>query len=53
MVVFVGLVTAMTWTQLLSTAPPKLVIVWVVVSLVFSAIALALDYERSRQAVAG
>jgi membrane-bound metal-dependent hydrolase YbcI (DUF457 family) len=56
MAIFVGVVTAMTWTQLLSTAPPnpqQLVMVWVVVPLAFSAIAFALDHKRARQAVAG
>jgi hypothetical protein len=53
MVIFVALVTAMTWTQLLTTTPPKpqqLTVAWIVVPLAFSAIAYALDSKRARKA---
>ncbi|MBZ5678516.1 MAG: hypothetical protein LAO24_00260 [Acidobacteriia bacterium] len=52
MVIFMALVTMMTWTQLLATAPPKprqLTVAWIVVPLAFSAIAYALDRKRARQ----
>jgi hypothetical protein len=50
MVIFVALVTAMTWTQLLATTPPKpqqLTVAWIVVPLAFSAIAYGLDRKRT------
>ena len=53
MAIFVGLVTIMTWTQLLATTPPKpqqLVVAWIVVPLMFSAIAYGLDRKRARTA---
>jgi uncharacterized membrane protein len=53
MAIFVGLVTVMTWTQLLATTPPRaqqLVIAWIVVPLMFSAIAYGLDRKRARTA---
>lgn len=56
MTAFVLLVTALTWTQLLLTAPPQpkqLKISWVVAPIVFSAIAYALDHKRVRYALLG
>ena len=50
MALFVGLVTAMTWTQLLPAEAPKpqqLVVAWIVAPLVFSAIAYGLDRKRT------
>jgi membrane-bound metal-dependent hydrolase YbcI (DUF457 family) len=49
---FVLLVTAMTWTQLLLTTAPKprqLSVSWIVVPVVFSAIAYGLDRGRVRR----
>jgi hypothetical protein len=51
MTIFVALVTAMTWTQLLLTTPPKAQQLngsWIVVPLVFSGIAYGLDRKRVR-----
>jgi hypothetical protein len=51
--VFVLLVTAMTWTQLGLTIPPpplQLTVSWIVVPLVFAAIAFGLDRRRQKQA---
>jgi hypothetical protein len=51
MTVFVVLFTAMTWTQLGLTTPPKaqqLNVSWIVVPLVLSAIAYGLDRKRAR-----
>ena len=52
--IFVLLVTAMTWTQLTLTVPPaprQLTVSWIVVPLVFAAIAYGLDWRRQRLAV--
>jgi hypothetical protein len=54
MAAFVGLVTLLTWTQLAATIPPRpheLAVGWIVVPLVFSAIAYGLDRKRVRAAV--
>ena len=54
MAVFILLVTAMTWTQLFLTVPPppqQLTASWIVVPLLFAAIAYALDRRRVRFAV--
>jgi hypothetical protein len=51
MTIFVALVTAMTWTQLLLTTPPKtqqLNVSWIVAPLVFSGIAYGMDWKRVR-----
>jgi hypothetical protein len=56
MTAFVLLVTALTWTQLLLTAPPQpkpLKVSWVVAPIVFSAIAYALDHKRVQYALLG
>lgn len=53
MVVFVALVTAMTWTQLGATTPPpaqQLKVAWIVVPLVFASIAYVLDRQRAHRA---
>jgi len=50
---FVGLVTAMTWSQLFAPAPPtpgQAKIAWLVTPLILSAIPYALDRRRVRQA---
>ena len=52
MAIFVTLVAAMTWTQLLETKAPKpeqLIAAWIVVPLLFSAIAYGLDRRRCRE----
>jgi len=54
MTIFVALVTAMTWTQLLLTTPPKaqqLNVSWIVVPLVFSGIAYGMDWKRVQSTV--
>jgi hypothetical protein len=54
MTVFAVLFTAMTWTQLTLTTPPKaqqLTVSWIVVPLVLSAIAYGLDRQRVRGAL--
>lgn len=51
MAVFIVLVTAMTWSQLAFTTPPKtheLIVSWLVAPLVLSAIAYGLDWKRVR-----
>lgn len=51
MAIFMLLVTAMTWTQLLLTVPPpqqQLTTSWIIVPLLFAAIAYALDRRRVR-----
>jgi hypothetical protein len=56
MAIFVGLVTAMTWTQLLMTAPPpprQMTVSLLIVPLAFSAIAYGLDRKRVRQVAQG
>jgi len=56
MSIFVVLFTAMTWTQLLVTTPPKaqqLNISWIVVPVVLSAIAYGLDRKRERVVLVG
>jgi hypothetical protein len=56
MTVFVVLFTAMTWTQLGLTTPPKphqLNVSWIVVPLVLSAIAYGLDRKRARGVLVG
>ena len=56
MAIFVGLVTALTWSQLFATVPPKpqqMTIAWILVPLVFSAIAYGLDHKRAREAASG
>lgn len=56
MVVFVLIVAAMTWTQLLLIVPPQpqqLKISWIVVPLVLSAIAFGLDRGRLRFVTSG
>ena len=53
---FVGLVTALTWTQLLPAQPPKpqqMVVAWILAPLVFSAIAFGLDRRRARAVASG
>ena len=53
MAIFVGLVTVMTWTQLLATVPPQpqqLIVAWIAVPVVFGAIAYGLDRQRARVA---
>jgi len=55
MAVFVALVTAMTWTQLRVSVPPKptqLTVAWIIVPLLFSAVAYALDRKRVQGATA-
>jgi len=52
--IFVLLVTAMTWTQITLTTPPKpqqLTVSWIVVPIALSLIAYALDRKRVRQVV--
>lgn len=54
MPVFVAAVTLLTWTQLFAKTPPppqQLVPAWIIVPLVFSAIAYGLDRSRSRRLV--
>jgi hypothetical protein len=56
MAIFVALVAALTWTQLFATTPPQpreATIAWIVVPLVFSAIAYGLDRSRARAAASG
>lgn len=56
MALFVLIVTAMTWTQLLLTKPPaaeQLTVSWIVVPLVLAAIAYALDRGRTRDVLLG
>jgi hypothetical protein len=56
MSIFVVLFTAMTWTQLLVTTPPKaqqLNISWIVVPVALSAIAYGLDWRRERGVLVG
>jgi hypothetical protein len=51
MPIFVTLVTLLTWTQLFDKTPPnpqQLVPVWIIVPLVFSALAYGLDRKRVR-----
>jgi hypothetical protein len=53
MAVFLGVVVAMTWTQLGITTPPtlrQLSISWIVVPVVFAAMAYGLDWKRTRLA---
>lgn len=53
MAAFMLLVTAMTWTQLALTIPPpprQLTASWIVIPLVFAAIAYGLDWRRVRRA---
>jgi hypothetical protein len=53
MAIFVALVTALTWTQLFATTPPaphEATVAWIVIPLVFSAIAYGLDRSRARAA---
>jgi hypothetical protein len=53
MALFVALVTAMTWTQLFVTTPPKaeqLTVSWIVVPLALAGIAYGLDRQRARVA---
>ena len=56
MSIFVLLFTAMTWSQLLVTTPPKaqqLNISWIVVPVVLSAITYCLDRKRERGVLVG
>ncbi len=51
MPIFVAVVTLLTWTQLFATTPPppqQLVPAWIIVPLVFSALAYGLDRRRVR-----
>jgi hypothetical protein len=56
MVIFMVLFTAMTWTQLTLTTPPKtpeLIVTWLVAPVVLSAIPYGLDWKRVRGLPAG
>lgn len=51
--IFVAVIAALTWTQLLSVTAPKpeqLTVSWIVIPLLFGAIAYGLDFKRARVA---